>query len=312
MRYLKILIVGLLLVVPVVAAASSDDIPESAVWYFHVDLQQMRADGPGKAVYEWLQDEALSEIREEAGVDLDKELDRMTAFAQEGQGPVLLFEGNISQETKDKIMTFVAAAGDLAPQKASGKTYYHFAGTEDGENRSYSDGDVEIDLERLQEEAWVSLALKNKVLVTGSEDQMKSMLANGGKVAGSRSHKGALLVLSAEKTMLKAGMNSSAVGDDGDSGWDSNILRNTEQVAFLMAAAANKLALEAKLITTEPEMAESLASVVRGLISLLAFNDEMDSETVAMLQGTNVKASGNSLSISLAIDPDLVVRTLSD
>jgi hypothetical protein len=138
------------------------------------------------------------------------------------------------------------------------------------------------------------------------------MLANGGKVAGSRSHKGALLVLSAEKTMLQAGMNSSAVGNDGDSGWDSNILRNTEQVAFLMAAAANKLALEAKLITTEPEMAESLASVVRGLISLLAFNDEMDSEAVAMLQGTKVKASGNSLSISLAIDPDLVVRTLSD
>ena len=49
-----------------------------------------------------------------------------------------------------------------------------------------------------------------------------------------------------------------------------------------------------------------------GLISLLAFNDEMDSEAVAMLQGTKVKASGNSLSISLAIDPDLVVRTLSD
>jgi hypothetical protein len=57
-------------------------------------------------------------------------------------------------------------------------------------------------------------------------------------------------------------MNSAAFADDGDSGWDSNILRNTEQVAFMMAAAANKLALEAKLITTEPEMAESLASVI--------------------------------------------------
>jgi hypothetical protein len=89
-------------------------------------------------------------------------------------------------------------------------------------------------------------------------------------------------------------------------------LRNTEQVAFMMAAAANKLALEAKLITTEPEMAESLASVVRGLISLMAFNDEMDAEAVAMLQGTKVVSSGNSLSISLALDPDLVVQTLSD
>ena len=198
MRCLKILIIGLLLAIPAVAAAASDDIPESAVWYFHLDLEQMRADGPGKGVYEWFQAEALTEVKEEAGVDLDKELDRLTAFSQAGEGPVLLFEGNISQETKDKIMTFIAAGGDLRPQKASGKTYYHFAGAEEGEGAGYSDGDVEIDLERLQEEAWVSLALKNKVLVTGSEEQMKSMLANGGKVAGSRSHKGALLVLSAE------------------------------------------------------------------------------------------------------------------
>ena len=287
MRYLKILVVGLLLAVPTVAAASGD-IPESAVWYFHLDLEQMREKGPGRGVYDWLQIEALSEIKEEAGVDLDKELDRLTAFSMEGQGPVLLFEGNISQETKDKIMTFVAAGGDLSPLKASGKTYYHFAGSEDGEDVTYSNGDIEIDLEQLGDEAWVSLALKNKVLVTGSEEQMKSMLANGGKVSGSGSHKGALLVLSAEKTMLQAGMNSAAFADDDDSGWDSNSLRNTEQVAFMMAAAANKLALEAKLITTEPEMAESLASVVRGLISLMAFNDEMDAEVVAMLQGTKL------------------------
>jgi hypothetical protein len=313
MRCLKILIIGLLLAVPAVAAAASEDIPESAVWYFHLDLEQMRADGPGRGVYEWLQSEAFSDVKEEAGVDLDKELDRLTAFSQEGQGPVILFEGAISQETKDKIMTFIAADGDLEPQKASGKTYYHFAGSEEGEDAVFGDGDVEIDLEELEEEAWISLALKNKVLVTGSEEQMKSMLANGGKVAGSGGHKGALLVLSAEKTMLQAGMNSAAFADDDDeSSWDSNILRNTEQVAFMMAAAANKLALEAKLITTEPEMAESLASVVRGLISLVAFNDEMDAEAIAMLQGTKVEASGNSLSISLALDPDLVVQTLSD
>ncbi len=312
MRYLKILIVGLLLVAPGLAAADSEDIPGSAVWYFHLDLAEMRAEGPGKGIYGWLQDEAFTDVKEDAGVDLDKELDSLTAFSLEGEGPVILFEGDISQETKDKIMTFVAADGDLNPQKASGKTYYHFEGTEDGESIDYVDGDIDIELESLEEEAWVSLALKNKVLITGSEEQMHAMLANNGKIAGSRSHDGALLVLTAEKTMLQAGMNSGAIGDDGDSDWDSNILRNTEQVAFLMAAAANKLALEAKLITTEPEMAESLASVVRGLISLMAFNDEMDAEAVAMLQGTKVEADGNSLSISLAIDPDLVLKTISE
>jgi hypothetical protein len=312
MRFLKILVIGLLLAVPVIATADVEDLPDSAVWYFHIDLEQMRKAGPGQGVYAWLQDEAFSDIKEDAGVDVDKELDRVTAFSLEGSGPVVVFEGNISQETKDKVMTFIAAEGDLKPLKSSGKAYYHFAGKEGDETLKLSDGDIEIDFESLEDEAWVSLALKNKVLVTGSEEQMQALLASNGKIAGSRSHKGALLVLSAEKTLLQAGMNSSAMGSGGNSDWDSNILRNTRQVAFMMAAAADKLALEARLVTVEPEMAESLASVVRGLISLMAFNDEMDAEAVAVLQGTKVRASGNNLSISLAIDPDLVVRTLGD
>ncbi len=312
MRYLKILIIGLLLVAPGLAAAKTEDIPGSAVWYFYIDLAQMRDEGPGQSVYSWLQDEAFSEVKEDSGVDLDKELNSLTAFSLDGEGPVVLFEGKISQETKDKIMAFVATGGDLEPKKASGKAYFHFEGTEDGETMDYSDSNVEIQLESLENEAWISLALKNKVLITGSEEQMRAMLAKNGKIAGSGSHSGALLVLTAEKAMLQAGMNSASLGDDGDSDWDSNILRNTEQVAFLMAAAANKLALEVKLITSEPEMAESLASVVRGLISLMAFSDEMDAEAIAILQGTKVEANGNSLSISLAVDPDLIVRTISD
>lgn len=312
MRFMKILLVGLLLAAPLVAAANADDIPGSAVWYLHVDFAQMRAEGPGKGVYNWLQEEAFADVSEEAGVDLDKELDRLTAFSLQGEGPVILFEGDISQETQDKIMAFVAVDGELEPKKASGKTYFHFVGGEEGETLNYVDDNMDIEIDDLEDEAWVSLALKNRVLITGSEEQMRSMLGNDGKIAGSGSHNGALLVLTAEKTMLQAGMNSSAIADEGDSDWDSNILRNTEQVAFLMAAAANKLALEAKLITKEPEMAESLASVVRGLISLMSFNDEMDAEAVAMLQGTKVEAKGSSLNISLAIDPDLVVQTLSD
>lgn len=312
MRYLKILIVGLLLVTPALAVADADGVPDSAVWYFHLDLDQMRAAGPGRSVYDWLQNEALSEVKEESGVDLDKELDSLTAFSSADSGPVILFEGDISQETKDKIMTFIAADGDLSPLKSSGKTYYYFAGDESNEGASYGNGDIEIDIESLEDEAWVSLALKDKVLITGSEEQMQSLLKSNGKIAGRNSHNGALLVLTAEKTLLQAGMNSAALGDEGGSDWDSNILRNTEQVAFLMAAAADKLAIEAKLITTEPEMAESLASVARGLISLMAFNDEMDAETAAVLQGTRVEANGNSLSLSLALDPELVVRTLGD
>ena len=138
---------------------------------------------------------------------------------------------------------------------------------------------------------------------------MQELLANNGKIAGSRSHKGALMVLSAEKTLVQAGMRSAALGADQ---WDSNVLRNTEQAALLIAAVKDKLAFEANLTTTEADMAESMASVVRGLISLASFDDDMDPEALAVLRGTRVEARGNSLSISMAIAPGIVVSTLRD
>ena len=316
MRRFKIVLISLLIAMPALALSAAADIPGSATWYLHIDLKQMKSEEAGKAIYGWMVDEIFNDVKEDAGVDVERELDRLTAYSLANQGPVFMFEGDISQTTRDKVMTFIAAKGDLQPQKASGKSYYRFSGSdESGDNgAALSSGNIEIELESLQEESWVSLDLKNRILVTSSEGQMKEMLANGGKIAGSRSHDGALIVLSAEKALLQAGMNSSVLGEEGgaDSGWESNILRNTQQVAFLVAAAANKLAVEAQLVTTEPDMAQSLASVVRGIISLVSFDDSMDAEAVAVLRGTRVEASGRNLNISLALDPAMVVATLNE
>jgi len=319
MRNLKILIVGLLLAVPGLATADLGAIPGDTTWYLHVDFDQMRTESAGKGVYGWMVEEIFDDINEDAGVDLEKELDSMTGFSVEGQGPIFLFEGNVSQTSKDRLMALIAAEGNLNPQKSSGKAYYRFTDgdRDDGdENDSagFGSDNIEIQLEELENESWISMALDNKVLVTSSEEQMKAMLKRGGKISGSGDHNGALVVLTADKPLVQAGMNSVTLGEesDGDSGWESNILRNTEQVAFLVAAAADKLAIEAKLITSEPDMATSLASVARGLISLMSFNDDMDADMVALIQGTRIEAEGRNLIISLAIDPEMIVSTLRD
>ena len=214
-------------------------------------------------------------------------------------------------------MALIAAEGNLNPLKSSGKSYYRFTdgGDDDGnDSADFGSDNIEIQFGELENESWISMALDNKVLVTATEEQMKAMLKKGGKISGSRGHNGALLVLTADKPLVQAGMNSVALGEesDGESGWESNILRNTEQVAFLVAVAADKLAVEAKLITTEPDMATSLASVVRGVISLMSFSDDMDADIVALVQGTRIEADGRNLIISLAIDPEMIVSTLRD
>ena len=77
-----------------------------------------------------------------------------------------------------------------------------------------------------------------------------------------------------------------------------------------MADKKGKISIEAQLITTEPEMAESLASIVRGLISLQVFNDDMDPEVATFLQNTNVNVNDKKLTISVALDPEVVVAAI--
>ena len=297
-----------MLAAPVAADAEINDIPGSADWYLYLDLEQAKSEEAGKALYDWLDGEVISEVEEETGVNLDQEIDSLTAFATAGEGPVVVIEGPISTDTKDKIMAVIAAEGDISPLKASGSRYYKIG---DGDVE-YTNGDGDINLDSLDDGGWISLDVKDKILIAGTEDRMKSLLANKGRVPGAGRNKGALLVLTAEKALLQAGMNTGSIKDDGDDDLDSKILRNTEQVAFLLAVVKDKLAIEAELITTDAEMAQSLASVARGLISLVAFDDSMDAETMAVLQSMKIEARGNNLSLSLAVDPELVVRTIDN
>ena len=310
MRSLSWVLLTILLAFPQLSNADATSVPGSANWYFYIDLAQMRSGGPGGAIYDWLRGEVFDEVNEESGLDVEKELNSVTSYSSAEDSGVLIMEGSFSQDTRDIVMAFIASGGDLKPLKSSGKTYYHFGGDETiDEDVSFDAGNVAFDIDSLGDEAWISMAIKNKVIVTSTESHMKSLLKNNGKLSGQRAVKGALLVLTAEKALLQAGVKADAIGADD---WDSNILRNAEEIALLVAAKADKLAIEAKLITSEPEMAQSLASVARGLISLASFDDSMDAETASVLQGTKVQANGNSLTLSLAINADLVVSTLRD
>ena len=216
MRNLKILIVGLLLAVPGLAPAEIGDVPGDTTWYLHIDFEQMRSESAGKGIYGWMVDEIFDDVNEDAGVDLENELDSLTGFSVEGQGPIFLFEGDVSQTSKDRLMALIAAEGNLNPLKSSGKSYYRFTdgGDDEGnDSAGFGSDNIEIQFDELEDESWISMALENKVLVTATEEQMKAMLKKGGKIAGSRSHNGALLVLTADKAMVQGGMNSVVLGE---------------------------------------------------------------------------------------------------
>ena len=151
MRSLKILIIGLLLAAPGLATADLGDIPGGTTWYLHVDFEQMRSESAGKGVYGWMVDEIFDDVKEDAGVDLENDLNSLTGLSIDGQGPIFLFEGNVSQTSKDRLMAVIAAEGNLKPQESSGKSYYRFTdGGRDDDSGGFGSDNIEIQLEELE------------------------------------------------------------------------------------------------------------------------------------------------------------------
>lgn len=298
------------------AGIGSGDLPSTAKWYFHVDFEEMRNGDAGKHLYAWLQGEVFDEVREEAGVDLDKEADRITAFAAGDDGLIVVVEGKLSQQTQDKVMGMGAATGAMDRLDSDGKTYYYIKNDEqddaadDGEESAYvqHQHSDHYDFQGLDDGAYFSFALKNKVIVTSAETDMQTLLANKGRIPGTGASAGALLILSADKSLIQAGLDTDEFADE--SGWDSNIVNNTEQLALLIADEAGKIALEAQLVAAEAAIAESLGSIVRGLISLQVFNDDMDPEISKFLQSTDVNVEGSTLTIKVALDPEVVIAAI--
>ncbi len=303
MRKLTLIAACILAFFPVIALGGLDvdDLPSTSTWYFHADFVEMRSTEGGKGLWAWLDGKVFDEIRDGVGIDLGTEADRITAYSTSESGVVIVLEGELTQESKDKALAAAAGAHRFDTLKHKGKAYY------------FVQADDDSDSDDIDKQIYFSFGVKNRLIAATDHDEMLALLDSGGKIAGGKSHNGALFVLTAERSLIQAGMDTGDFGEDEeDSGFKSNLLRNTKQVALMIADVAGKIAIEAQLIAEEPEMAQSLASIVRGLIALAAFSDDMEPEIAEFLRSTKVDVLDNLLKVSVTLSPEVVVSALEE
>ena len=288
-------------------AVTPGDLPGDTIWYVHADLNAMRTSEPGGKIYAWFEEEVAEDISEEIGIDLNTEVDSITAYSASADGTVIVVEGPLTKESQERLLAVATleADGGIDLLEYKGMTYYHI-GDEEDEGRQNDEP-----LEDLEDSAWFSFAIDNKAIMAGTEKQLQAMLDSGGRIAGAGSHDGALFVLSADNSLVQAGMQTDNLADDDDD-WESNILRNTKQAALLVAAKEGMIAVEAQLVSSDPKMASAIGGIVNGLISLQAFNSELEPELQDLIRNTRVEVNENTLSINMVIDPDIVVTVLND
>ena len=273
---------ALLMTLPLGCAAdiSAADLPESTVWYMHADLAQMRTTESGAHLYSWLDGEVFVEINDELGIDLNQEIDRVTAFSESADGATVVVEGPFGADIQAQILAAARGKGDIDVRDHRGQTYYRIGDAE----RS---GDAEQ--ESFEDTQFFTFAVPGKLVVDSNESRLTAMIDSNGRIAGAEAHANTLFVLTADKEFVQAGMRTDQFADDEDD-WDSNILRNTEQASLMVSDQGGMIAIQAQLVATDPTLTQSIGNIVSGLIALQAFNSEMDPEIVSVLQNTKVEA----------------------
>lgn len=305
MTRLITLCLALAAVLPAAAAVTDDNLPAGTVWYLHADLDAMRNAESGRELYRWFEGEVVIEVNEELGININEEVDRVTAYATEAAGTVVVIDGPVTRESREKLLALAQLERPLEMLDYRGQIYYHVGDAAAGNGRPT------VDLDDLEESAYFTFDVPGKVIVASQEDELRSLMDRKGRIAGGGSHSGALFVLTAEKDYVQAGMRTRHfAGEDGN--WNSNILRNTEQAALLVSDSGGLVAIEAQLVSTDPRMAESIGSIVSGLISLQAFNSGLESNLARVLQNTKVRVMDNVLSISTVLEASMITAALND
>ncbi|MDA0681284.1 MAG: hypothetical protein O2880_13215, partial [Proteobacteria bacterium] len=72
------------------------------------------------------------------------------------------------------------------------------------------------------------------------------------------------------------------------------------------------IAIEAKLESTDPKMAQAIGGIINGLLALQAFNSELGPEIQGLIRNTKIDVKDAILSINTTIDPDVVVSVLKN
>ncbi|MEO1483473.1 MAG: hypothetical protein AAFU77_15305 [Myxococcota bacterium] len=300
----SILLLAVLALAPKPAAARDLDEFAKSTWYLQIDFERMRKSEAGSGLYTWVATEVFKEIREETGVELDGKLKGITAWSDEDKPPLIVMTGSFSSQMKDAVLGMTKVGYEKATHRSM--TYYRL----DTKKMKAEGGDIDISING-SSEILMSFAVRNRVIVTFDESDMKGLLETGGEIPERATTKSGLIVLSADEQLLSASAKAEGL-QRGDDEWQSNILNNTRQVAFAIAEAGKDLLILAELEAKEPELAESIANIVRGLVGLSYFNEDMGPAMTKILRSLKVKVDGGRLRMSVTLNPATIVSALED
>lgn len=302
-----------LLLVATLARAdlAEGDLPADVQWYGHADLSAMEKSVTGRRILDFLDDEVFEELEEDTGITLQEDLQAVTVFGGAGEqdGAIVLF-GEISEKNRTKIQAVMELRTEYSKENRRGIEIFTLESrSKKGKNADWdSDSD---DMFSGDKTTYVAFSKRKQTLITQNKSRLDAFVKAGGELErrSKLESPGTLLVLKADKSMVKAGMNANAgIAEKGD--WDSNILQHMRQIALVLSDKDDKAAIEAQLVTGNEQLAESLKNIVQGVISIKSLDQDGDPKLMEMLRSIKLDLDGATIRASILLDPDMLEEVI--
>ena len=289
---------GALATLPAVADVSSRDLAADTQWYIHVDFEAMRDSSVAKELNRWMESEVYDGIDSELGVDVSAELDRFIAYGNEdGDFTVRLGDG-ISAATQKKLLREIEDDTEVRRETGSFGEYFVI----DGDEHFSIEGDNDVDIKT----DTVYVSLDRQIVVTSSLDRLEDAMT------GRRGGGASVLILDGSKPFVQIGANTGFMQEEGEVDFDSDLLQKTEQVAILIGDSNGLIDLHTRITASDPQVTNSLANIVRGLIGLQTLSSELPPYVTDILQSLRVDADSAGLSLRLTVAADSLRQLLDE
>jgi hypothetical protein len=270
-----VLLTALMSLLPaMLQAQSTAPMPLAAAdsaFYLQINIDNMRKGDASAQLYQWLEREALTDLREELGNDMIDQLEGISVFGNgEQQQPAIVLHVATSQSMRDNIIDKLFADDkDLELLSKHDRNYYAF-------------GDVDIKLDGLtineldSDTLFLAFGDNKQTLITPSEDVLDEFLQQGSFLMQAMPQD--LIVISANRALVQGGMNPKhqVFGEDGP--WESSLFRSVEKFALVVADAEESINISLEAHSADDNAASALANIAQGILSLKALADGEDSD----------------------------------
>lgn len=240
---------------------------EDSASYLSINIDAIRDGEASAALYTFIDNEILDDLRDEMGSDAINAIDGISVFGTgESQTPVILLHGDIPQSARDRFVDEIFEKKENVELLTQhGRNYFAF-------------GDVQLDWDGVDSEGdhdalLLAFGDRGQTMITPHAEAMNAFLREGFLPDAVMAED--LMVLKADRALAQGGLNNRHVAFSGNGGaWESELFRKVDRFGLVIADDAEALRITIEAHTSSPELAQALENIVKGIISLKALSSD--------------------------------------